>query len=236
MKKCPQCPTTYEDSLQFCLLDGSILSPIQDSQATLVRVDPEVTLARRRKRAAAVSQQLTTGRSERAYLHFSNPRTMYVIVAALLAILLTLVTLYILRASQLRDTQAEAERLQNEGVDLRKQVESLTRQVSALKSTIAANDPFSKVVGIRAKIDQGYFRHDIDFTNESGMDLHEIKVTICLIGEDGIEKCEPKYIGAWPNGETQRLSISIGNSPSNVKKFAIQGRCNEGTINQAWTP
>jgi hypothetical protein len=38
MKQCPTCHTTYtDDSLRFCLADGSSLDPLPDNEATLVK-------------------------------------------------------------------------------------------------------------------------------------------------------------------------------------------------------
>ena len=38
MKQCPSCLTTYTDeTLRFCLADGSILSALDEEQATLIR-------------------------------------------------------------------------------------------------------------------------------------------------------------------------------------------------------
>lgn len=45
MKSCPTCNRTYpDDTLAFCLVDGSVLSAPYDPQATLEFHDPEATL------------------------------------------------------------------------------------------------------------------------------------------------------------------------------------------------
>ncbi len=43
MKSCPECNRTFEDSLTFCLIDGSILSAPFDPHATLVMPEPRQT-------------------------------------------------------------------------------------------------------------------------------------------------------------------------------------------------
>ena len=44
MKSCPTCNRTFEDTLTFCLVDGSILSAPFDPQATLVLPEKHIGL------------------------------------------------------------------------------------------------------------------------------------------------------------------------------------------------
>lgn len=43
MKSCPECNRTFEDSLTFCLIDGSVLSAPFDPHATLAMPEPRQT-------------------------------------------------------------------------------------------------------------------------------------------------------------------------------------------------
>lgn len=45
MKQCPQCRSTYEDELNFCLSDGATLFVFDDSEETVIRQPPSYNLA-----------------------------------------------------------------------------------------------------------------------------------------------------------------------------------------------
>lgn len=94
----------------------------------------------------------------------------------------------------------------------------------------------NKVEGIKAKLDEGVLWHDVELTNESGKDLHEVKIAISLTGENGDVKSESRYFAVWPNGRKQRVSFEIKNSPRNVQKIEILGKCDEGSISSYWIP
>lgn len=77
--------------------------------------------------------------------------------------------------------------------------------------------------------------HDIHLTNRSGRDLHEVRLTLTLVGEDGSPRAEQKYYALWPEGQRMMASLSRENSPVNVQKVSLTGECAEGRINYAWT-
>lgn len=77
--------------------------------------------------------------------------------------------------------------------------------------------------------------HDIHLTNRSGRDLHEVRLTLTLVGEDGRPRAEQKYYVLWPDGQRMTVSLSRENSPVNVQKVTLTGECAEGLIDYAWT-
>lgn len=75
MKRCPQCKRTYDESLSFCLEDGTVLSAAHDPQETLLMSRPEVLPLPR-----------TIASPESPARHSANRRLLYALIL-LLAIL-----------------------------------------------------------------------------------------------------------------------------------------------------
>lgn len=92
------------------------------------------------------------------------------------------------------------------------------------------------ISGIEYSLAEGSFWHDINLTNKSGKDLHEVKMTLTLIGEKGEPRSENRYYVVWPNGQTINVSLSVENSPINVQKISLAGSCTEGSIDSTWIP
>lgn len=86
------------------------------------------------------------------------------------------------------------------------------------------------------KLDAGDWWHDIHFINKSGKDLHEVKLTLTIVGEDGDPSSEDRYYALWSDGQTVNISLSIENSPLNVQKISLSGSCSEGEIASSWIP
>lgn len=77
--------------------------------------------------------------------------------------------------------------------------------------------------------------HDVHLTNRSGRNLHEVRLTLTLVGEDGMPRAEQKYYALWPEGQKMTISLSRENSPANVQKMSLNGECDEGRIDYTWT-
>ena len=86
------------------------------------------------------------------------------------------------------------------------------------------------------KLEEGFVWHDVHFTNKSGKDLHEVNVTLTLIGEEGTPRSEERYYATWLKDQTMNVSLSSKNSPRNVQKISMAGSCAEGRINLVWAP
>lgn len=98
-----------------------------------------------------------------------------------------------------------------------------------------------RIDGIEYELIQGQIAgvttwHDVNFTNKSGRDLHEVKVAVTLIGESGEPMSEPKYYVSWPDGQTYKVSFPYAKSPVNVQKVRLAGSCDEGSIDYTWIP
>ncbi|HKS28139.1 MAG TPA: hypothetical protein VJS44_09980 [Pyrinomonadaceae bacterium] len=98
-----------------------------------------------------------------------------------------------------------------------------------------------KVTGIEYRLDPGTAVqgvklgwHNIYFANRSGQDLHEVHLTVTVLGEDGTPVEEKKYYAAWLNGQTVEVSLSREKSPINVQKVSLSGTCDEGEIDYNW--
>ncbi len=76
--------------------------------------------------------------------------------------------------------------------------------------------------------------HDVNLTNRSGRDLHEVRLTLTVIGEKGDPHSEERFFAQWPNGHTVKVSLSIWNSQSNVQKISLFGSSKEGRIESTW--
>ncbi len=88
--------------------------------------------------------------------------------------------------------------------------------------------------GLECKLDKGSIWHDVYLTNKSGKDLHEVKMTLTLMGEKGGPRSEDRYYVLWSNGQTVKSSLSVENSPLNVQKITLAGSCTEGKIDSEW--
>ncbi|HWT00992.1 MAG TPA: hypothetical protein VN256_12160 [Pyrinomonadaceae bacterium] len=89
---------------------------------------------------------------------------------------------------------------------------------------------------VLTKLEEGIVWHDVHFTNRSGRDLHEVNLTLTVIGEEGTPRSEERYYATWPKDETKNFSLSSKNSPRNVQKISLAGSCAEGRVNLVWTP
>ena len=98
------------------------------------------------------------------------------------------------------------------------------------------NKPRPQVQNITARLDEGIIWHDVYFTNEGYDDLHEVNLSISLIGEKGERKSESRYFAVWTADQEQKVSFEAKNSPFNVQKISITGSCEEGDISLFWTP
>jgi hypothetical protein len=88
----------------------------------------------------------------------------------------------------------------------------------------------SKISGFESAVDQGTLAwHDVYLANKSGKDLHEVNMTLTIVGENGEPRSEKKYFAQWLNGETIKVSFPIGNT-HNVQKIMMVGSCKEGRI------
>jgi hypothetical protein len=88
--------------------------------------------------------------------------------------------------------------------------------------------------GFSFKLDKGEWWHDVYLTNTSGEDLHEVNVTLTLIGENGKPCSENRYYSRWGKEQTVKVSLSVSNSPDNVQKISFAGSSTEGPINSTW--
>ena len=90
------------------------------------------------------------------------------------------------------------------------------------------------ISGLECSIDKGLVWHDVYLINESGKDLHEVKVVLTLTGEDDQPRTESRYYALWSNGQTIKTPLSEENSPYNVQKISLVGSCTEGKIDSSW--
>ena len=90
-----------------------------------------------------------------------------------------------------------------------------------------------QISGFECKLDKGLW-HDVHLTNESGLTLREVKLTLSIVGEDGKVHSQPRYFARWQPGEKNIVSLTIAKSPVNVQKITITGTCMEGEIASSW--
>jgi hypothetical protein len=174
-----------------------------------------------------------------------NIKRLWLVSAVLLvAIIFTAgMVMYSNQGDKLKAAQDRAERFQREVANLKQDIEDKDKEIGEkdkeigeLKKQIISMEPRSDIDCIKAeKLDQGLW-HDIHFVNDCGKDLHEVRVSISLIGEKGDRASESRYFSLWPNGKSQIVSLKIANSPVNVQKFGMTGYCKEGDITLNWTP
>ena len=108
--------------------------------------------------------------------------------------------------------------------------------VAIVGSINTSKPPRPRVQNITARLDEGIIWHDVYFTNTGLYDLHEVNISISLIGEKGERKAENRYYAVWSADQEQKVSFEAQNSPFNVQKISITGSCKEGDISLFWTP
>jgi hypothetical protein len=99
--------------------------------------------------------------------------------------------------------------------------------------TMAGCERPSAIDGIECSVDTGAW-HDVYLINKSGKDLHEVKMSLTLIGEKGEPRSEDRYYVLWANGQIVKTSLSMENSPLNVQRISLTGSCTEGRIDSSW--
>lgn len=112
MKRCPKCNHTYDDdTLRFCLEDGSPLFDARDSEAPATEILPARSAPTLRSTGPTVPSYLSAGepRVEQRGTRSSNPlMTVGVItIAVLLLALVGIAAVFVLRQSGDKDSQAE---------------------------------------------------------------------------------------------------------------------------------
>lgn len=93
----------------------------------------------------------------------------------------------------------------------------------------------SRVTGLQCSLDEEWLISDgVCFTNSSGRDLTEVRVTMTLTGEKGAKTSIKSYWPTWPLGEMQQISIPVDNRLPKIERVDLSGRCNQGSIEQYW--
>jgi hypothetical protein len=93
-----------------------------------------------------------------------------------------------------------------------------------------------KIEKIDFFLDDGHLWHDVVLTNKSGKDLHQVNVTVTLIGDKGEQGSEAEQFNIWGDGQQQRISFTMKHSPEKVRKIVLKGDCKEGEIEAYWVP
>jgi hypothetical protein len=161
-----------------------------------------------------------------------NRKLLWGVLAGLFVIVTLIVAgwaMYFVQKGETGDARNQIQQLQTEAAGLK-------QRIKELETEVARRGPRVNVNGITAGIDQGVVWHAVDFVNGSSMDLHNVRVSISLVGENGGQKSEQRYFGLWSAGQKQHVELKSENSPKNVQKFSLDGWCDEGNIVGSWTP
>jgi len=152
--------------------------------------------------------------------------------------------LYFNLRSDLEGTKKQAQEYRREIMNLEQKLEdkdktigNLQSKVDGLQKEVDAKGPCAEIRDITSRVDRGdIFWHDFYFTNNSSKALHEVKVSVTIIGDNGKAKSLYKYFALWSIGQEQKVSISIDETTRRYQKWSMTGLCNEGNINLAWVP
>jgi hypothetical protein len=71
--------------------------------------------------------------------------------------------------------------------------------------------------------------HQIYLVHKAGKDLHEVNVTVTIVGDDGEPHSEKKYFALWSNDQINSANFLVRNV-NNVQKISMVGTCTEGHI------
>jgi hypothetical protein len=91
------------------------------------------------------------------------------------------------------------------------------------------------VTGLQCSLDEGWLiSDDVYFTNSSGQELTEVRVTMTLTGENGAQRSIQKYWATWHLGDKQHIAISVDNSVPKIQRVDLSGSSDQGSISQSW--
>jgi len=154
-----------------------------------------------------------------------------VLVALIVSVLASIGTgwaMYFVQRGETADARNQIQQLQTEAAGLKQRVKELQIEVTK-------RGPRVNIGGVSvSKIETGLW-HAADFLNESGMDLHNVTVTITAVGGRGEQRSEPRTFPLWAGGRTQRVELDVANSPSDLQKISMNGWCDEGNIDVSGT-
>lgn len=175
----------------------------------------------------------------------NNKRVWLILAASLAGVLLVVSTvMYFNLKSELEDTQSQAQEYKREIASLEQNVETkdqtieeLQIKVNVLQKETETRGPCAEITEITSQDDPGeYVYHDFHFWNKGYKDLHEVKASINITGDNGKTVSVSKYFALWSVGQKQTVSIAIDQTTRKYQKWSMSGLCNEGNINIAWVP
>jgi len=106
--------------------------------------------------------------------------------------------------------------------------------IAAMFTSLMGCSP-KQVTGLQCSLDEGWLiSDDIYFTNSSGHDLSEVRVTMTLTGETGATRSVQRYWATWHLGEKQQITISASDSVIKIQRVDLTGSSDQGSISQSW--
>jgi hypothetical protein len=71
--------------------------------------------------------------------------------------------------------------------------------------------------------------HEIYLENKARKDLHEVNVTVTIVGDDGEPHSVTKYFALWANDQMNSATFTV-RDVNNIQKISLIGSCAEGRI------
>lgn len=102
-----------------------------------------------------------------------------------------------------------------------------------MSGCVEKKQPPPQISRFACRLDKGLW-HDLYITNQSGLKLNEVTITVTIIGEDGKAHSEKRYYAVWSPDKTNNVSLQMINSPVSVQKISMTGSCAEGQIAASW--